>query len=41
VKPVVTRQTSWLESTGECGVQQNQAGEKLSKESLMSRCWYF
>ena len=27
VEPVVTHQTSWLESTGVCGVQQNQAGE--------------
>ncbi len=26
VKPVVTHQTSWLESTGLCGVRQNQAG---------------
>ncbi len=26
VEPVVTHQTSWLESTGVCGVQQNQAG---------------
>ena len=27
VEPVVTHQTSWLESTGVCGVRQNQAGE--------------
>ncbi len=27
VEPVVPHQTSWLESTGVCGVQQNQAGE--------------
>ena len=26
VEPVVILQTSWLESTGVCGVQQNQAG---------------
>jgi len=26
VEPVVTHQTSWLESTGVCGVRQNQAG---------------
>jgi hypothetical protein len=26
VEPVVTHQPSWLESTGECGVRQNQAG---------------
>ena len=26
MEPVVTHQTSWLESTGVCGVQQNQAG---------------
>ncbi len=25
VEPVVTHQTSWLESTGVCGVHQNQA----------------
>jgi hypothetical protein len=25
VEPIVTHQTSWLESTGVCGVQQNQA----------------
>ena len=26
VEPVVTHQTPWLESTGVCGVRQNQAG---------------
>jgi hypothetical protein len=26
VEPVVTHQTSWLESTGVCGVRQKQAG---------------
>ena len=26
VEPIVTRQTSWLGSTGVCGVRQNQAG---------------
>jgi len=26
VEPVVTHQTSWLESTGVCGVRQGQAG---------------
>ena len=26
VEPVVTHQTCWLESTGVCGVRQNQAG---------------
>ncbi len=25
-EPVVTHQTSWLESTDACGVRQNQAG---------------
>ena len=26
VEPVVTHQTSWLESTGACGVRQTQTG---------------
>ncbi len=28
-EPVVTHQTSWLESTGKCGVRQNQAAGSL------------
>ena len=32
VEPVVTHQTSWLESTGVCGVQQNQAGGNSARK---------
>ena len=32
MEPVVTHQTSWLESTGVCGVQQNQAGGSSSRK---------
>ncbi len=32
VEPVVTHQTSWLESTGICGVQQNQAGGNSARK---------
>jgi len=36
VEPVVTHQTSWLESTGVCGVQQNQAGESSVRKRYAS-----
>ena len=32
VEPVVTHQTSWLESTGVCGVQPNQAGGNSARK---------
>ena len=35
VEPVVTHQTSWLESTGVCGVRQNQA----SGSYVRKRAW--
>ena len=31
VEPDVTHQTSWLGSTGECGVSQQQAGETFAQ----------
>ena len=31
VEPDVTHQTSWLGSTGECGVPQNQVGEHFAQ----------
>ncbi len=32
VEPIVTHQTSWLVSTGACGVQENQAGGSSVQE---------
>jgi len=34
----MTHQTSWLESTGVCGVQQNQAGGALSEQEPFLLC---
>ena len=36
VEPNVTQQTSWLGSTGECGVPQNQVGEHSAQRR--ARC---
>ncbi len=36
VEPVVTHQTSWLESTGVCGVQQTQAGGSSVQTSILT-----
>ena len=39
VEPDVTHQTSWLGSTGECGVPQNHAGENSAqRKGLISFC---
>ena len=36
VEPVMTHQTSWLESTGVCGLRQNQAGgSSVQKRSFI------
>ncbi len=32
VEPVLTHQTSWLESTGVCGVRQHQAGGNSARK---------
>ena len=35
VEPDVTHQTSWLGSTGECGVPQNQVGEHFAQRRAL------
>ena len=37
MEPEMTHPASWLESTGECGVQPNKAGASSAQKSLLKK----